>query len=83
MKFALLGADPDAFKLAAAAARSREHDLVSAHDIGDAAAAVRALAPLATIDEHWEALLGGSPCDAVIVGRGADDDVRADQLRKL
>jgi myo-inositol 2-dehydrogenase/D-chiro-inositol 1-dehydrogenase len=83
MKFALLGADPDALKLAAAAARSREHVLVSVHDAGGAAAAIRALAPRASIDEHWEALLAGSPCDAVIVGRGADDDVRADQLRKL
>ena len=83
MKFSLLGADADALKLAAAAARSHEHELVSAHDVGDAAAAIREFAPLASIDEHWEGLLSGSPCEAVIVGRGADDDARADQLRKL
>lgn len=82
MKFALLGADDDALKLAAAAARSHEHELVSAHDVGDAAAAIREFAPLATIDEHWEGLLSGAQNEAVIVGRG-DDDVRADQLRKL
>lgn len=82
MKFALLGADDDTLKLAAAAARSREHELVSAHDVGEAAAAIRQFAPRATIDEHWEGLLSGARNEAVIVGRGADD-VRADQLRKL
>lgn len=83
MKFALLGADVNALNLAAAAARSNNHELVSAHDVGEAAAAVRSFAPRATIVEHWEGLLGGSSVDAVLVGRGADDDARADQLRKL
>jgi myo-inositol 2-dehydrogenase/D-chiro-inositol 1-dehydrogenase len=83
MKFALLGADLQALQLAAAVAGSHEHELISAHDVGQAAAAVRAIAPLAPIVEHWEELLGGSQAEAVIVGRGADDDVRADQLRKL
>jgi myo-inositol 2-dehydrogenase/D-chiro-inositol 1-dehydrogenase len=83
MRFALLGADADALQLAGAAARSHEHELVSAHDVGQTAAAVRAVAPLASIVEHWEGLLGGSQAEAVIVGRGADDDARADQLRKL
>lgn len=83
MKFALLGADADALSLAAAAAHSGPHELISAHDVGDAAAAVRSMAPAATIDEHWEELLGGSAAEAVIVGRAVDDDLRADQLRKL
>ncbi|HXT57687.1 MAG TPA: hypothetical protein VN699_03590, partial [Pirellulales bacterium] len=83
MKFALLGADLQALQLAAAVAASHEHELVSAHDVGQAAAAVREIAPLAPIVEHWEGLLGGSQAEAVIVGRGADDDIRADQLRKL
>lgn len=83
MKFALLGADADALSLAAAAARSERHELVSAHDVGEAAVAVRSAAPGAAIVEHWEGLLGGSPAEAVIVGRSAEDDVRADQLRKL
>ena len=83
MKFALLGADADALKLAAAAARGPKHELVSAHDVGLAAAAIREFAPRAKIVEHWEELLSGAACEAVIVGRGADDDARADQLRKL
>lgn len=83
MKFALLGADADALKLAAAAAHSPKHELVSAHDVGSAAAAIREFAPRAAIVEHWEELLSGAACEAVIVGRGADDDARADQLRKL
>ena len=83
MKFALLGADADALNLAAAAARGPKHELVSAHDVGPAAAAIRGFAPGAAIVEHWEGLLSGAPCEAVIVGRGADDDARADQLRKL
>lgn len=83
MKFALLGADADALSLAAAAAASQQHELISAHEIGEAAEAIRRLAPLATIVDHWEGLLGGSSVDAVIVARAADDDARADQLRKL
>src|SRR6185437_13255652 len=64
MKFALLGADLQALQLAAAVAASHEHELVSAHDVGQAAAAVREIAPLAPIVEHWEGLLGGSQAEA-------------------
>jgi predicted dehydrogenase len=33
--------------------------------------------------DGWEALLDSSVVDAVVVARGADDDRRADQLRKF
>lgn len=83
MKFALLGTDPDALALALAAARSKEHQLVWAHELGEAEAAVRAAAPGVQIAEHWEGLLDGSVADVVIVSRAVDQETRGEQLRKL
>ncbi len=83
MKFALLGADSDALALALAVARSHEHQLVWAHELGEAEAAVRAAAPGVQIAEYWEGLLDGSLADVVIVARAADQEMRCEQLRKL
>ncbi|MEX0712936.1 MAG: hypothetical protein WD278_11340, partial [Pirellulales bacterium] len=83
MRLALIGSDADALEVALAAARSAGHQLVWAFDLGRHAAAVRAAAPGIQVAEHWEGLLSGAVAEAVIVGRGGDDEVRADQLRKL
>lgn len=83
MKFALLGTDPDAFALAQAVARSGQHQLVWAHELGDGEAAVRAVAPGVQVAEHWEGLLDGSLAEVVIVARAVDQELRAEQLRKL
>ena len=82
MRFALLGADPDAFDLARAVTDSGEHTLVSAHDLGQNEALARRELPGVRLAEHWEGLLAGE-VDAVIIARAADDDLRAEQLRKL
>jgi myo-inositol 2-dehydrogenase/D-chiro-inositol 1-dehydrogenase len=82
MRFALLGTDPDAISLGCAVARDPRHSLVwidagvPSSDLVDVASAARR-------DGAWETLLTGSVADAVIVGRGPDGEVRADQLRKL
>ena len=69
------------------------HQLIAAYDVGSHAADVRAFAPNARIGDDWESLLLGTQVDCVIVGRGmagtsastgiADDERRAEQLRKL
>src|SRR5580704_14685103 len=83
MRFARLGIDADALELAAYVAHSRQHELVWAGEVGPAIAQVRGLAPAVEIDTYWESLLTRSTADAVIVARGADDELRAEQLRKL
>jgi len=82
MKLALLGADHDALSLARAAIRDPRHDLVWI-DAGIPPSALSDVAPAARRSESWETLLTGTVADAVIVGRGPDGEVRADQLRKL
>ena len=83
MKFALLGNDPNALALALAVARSHEHQLVWAHELGDAEATVRAAAPGVQIAEHWEGLLDGTLANVVIVARAVNQETRGEQLRKL
>ncbi|HVU86658.1 MAG TPA: hypothetical protein VHD36_05020 [Pirellulales bacterium] len=83
MKFALLGMDADALELAQGVAASREHVLASACDVAGAEDQLRALAPRVQFVEFWEALLASDMADAVIVSRGTDPELRAEQLRKL
>jgi myo-inositol 2-dehydrogenase/D-chiro-inositol 1-dehydrogenase len=83
MKFALLGCDPDTLDLALAVARSDEHELSWAHDLGPHEPAVRSASPGLLLAEHWEDLLGGSAADVVIVSRAGDQELRTEQLRKL
>lgn len=83
MKFALLGADDDALAIARFVAESPRHDLVWACELGPAAETVRSFAPGVQLAPYWEALVDGTVADAGIVARGANDDERAEQLRKL
>jgi myo-inositol 2-dehydrogenase/D-chiro-inositol 1-dehydrogenase len=83
LRFALLGADADALLVARVIARRREHEIVWHDSHGDARHQVAEFAPLATVGDHWESLLAGDVADAAIVGRAANEEVRADQLRKL
>ena len=83
MNYALIGCDSDTLELALAIARSNEHRLVWAYDLGDFSPAIRAASPGILMAEHWEGLLAGAGADAVIVSRSPDQESRADQLRKL
>ena len=93
MKLALLGVDEELLNLVRGTVDGSEYELVAAFDYGPHAANIRAIAPAARVGEDWESLLLGSLADVVIVGRGqaglsdetgiADDERRADQLRKL
>jgi hypothetical protein len=93
MKLALLGADDDSLRLVRWAVASGEHTLVAAVDSRPRTNEIKAIAPHIRFDEQWESLLVGSTADAVIVGRAAagmaeqtgiaDDERRAEQLRKL
>lgn len=83
MNFALLGCDHDTLQLATAIAHESAHAVVWAHDLADHEAALRAAAPGLLVAEHWEGLLGGTIADAVLVSRSADQELRAEQLRKL
>lgn len=87
IRVALLGADESTPPLVSALTASSRFELVAhcevdPHDgtFDDATAA--ALAQVRRL-EIWEALLDTQQCDAVIVARAADEDRRAEQLRKL
>lgn len=92
MRIALLGADEDTLRLAAAAIADG-HTLSAAAESGAFAAEVRRLAPLLEPNAPWENLLAGSPAEVVLVGvtlpgRAKDDprsaeDIRSEQLRRL
>ncbi len=83
MKFALLGHDPQAIRLARAATRP-PHELVWIGQQSPSTAELLALAPDAVVDDsEWEALLAGQIADAVILGRGADETIVRERLRLL
>ncbi len=93
MRLALLGVDDEALELVRWAVLADGHELVAAYDVGSRGADVTAIAPGAALADNWESLVLGTQVDAVIVARGqaglahqtgfADDERRADQLRKL
>ena len=87
MKLALLGCDPDALQLVRYVARDPAHQLVGVFEADDFRADLQRLAPAAAWGGEWESLLASTDVEAVIVARnerpGPNDDVRADQLRKL
>jgi len=83
MKLALLGADDDVMALVRALAARHKLEIVAAYQSGAWSAELEGLAPDARLGDEWESLLLGNVADAVIVGRGAREDERADQLRKL
>ena len=83
MKFALLGADPDALELVRMLVGRGEHELVWVCEAEAFGGQLRGLAPHAARDDHWESLLHGGIAEVVVVARGDDEPLRADQLRKL
>lgn len=82
MRFGLLGADEDAMRLCAAATEHPEHEFTVAYD---SAAFTEELMREGVVvrDGSWEDLLHAPECDAVVVGRGSNEELRAEQLRKL
>jgi len=84
VRFAILGVDAETIELAHAA-RHRGHALVAGCEVSPAVADDwAALAPAARRTDDWEAALDGQDdIDAAIIGRGANDETRADQLRLL
>jgi predicted dehydrogenase len=83
MKLALLGADPAMLSVARLAAEQGDHQLVAAFEAGPAAEYLRQLWPQVQLRDDWEYLLSPVAVEAVLVGRAADEETRADQLRKL
>ena len=87
IRVALLGADETTRPIAAAIAGNSRFPLAGVCEWEDLAAADEFALPPALARarrfDGWEALLDSSVVDAVVVARGADDDRRADQLRKL
>src|SRR5687767_5809735 len=93
MRLALLGIDDEALELVRWGVLAEGHQLVAAYDVGSRGEDIAAIAPDAALNEDWESLVLGTRADAVIVARGhaglagqtgiADDERRADQLRKL
>ncbi len=82
MKFALLGADPAMLSVARAAAEAG-YGMSLAIECAAAADYLRALFPEIQFRDDWESLLAPGTVDGVLVARGANEDLRADQLRKL
>lgn len=88
MKLALLGADEATLEIARCAIQLH-HELVllAEHDLAgtplELAARVREALPGRLPEVPWESLLYDRKVDAVIVARGPDQDLRADELRKL
>ncbi len=92
MKIALLGADDDALALVRWAIDHEDAELIAAYEAQHAAGPLRGIAPGVALRDDWESLLAAGP-DLVIVSAApmdgdqpdgvADDERRADQLRKL
>jgi hypothetical protein len=83
MKFALLGVDEDVWHLAQAIVARGEHEIAAIYEPGDYARELFRLARNAQTADHWETLALEGVVDVVIVGRGAPEEVRIDQLKKL
>src|SRR5688572_27695584 len=83
MKLALLGADPAMLSVARAAAEGGKHSLVWAVEASAATGYLRGLWPQIELREDWESLLSPGAVDGVLVARAKDEDLRAEQLRKL
>ncbi len=84
MKLAFVGLDDQTLAVARAAVASGRHTVASAADLSaEKLAELAAVSGAAPAETHWELLLTGSAVDAVIVAAAEDQEVRADQLRKL
>lgn len=88
IRIALLGVDAQTLALARAADAGRRFELAGACDVescpdeGVAGALLAGFPRLRQFD-GWETLLTGQQADVVIVARSTNDDLRAEQLRKL
>ncbi|MBX9791157.1 MAG: hypothetical protein K2Y37_19735 [Pirellulales bacterium] len=83
MRIALIGLSDETLPLVRAVAARRDLSLAWATELGTHRVELTRLAPRATFDEPWEGLLGGASADLVIVSRSPDEELRAEQLRKL
>jgi predicted dehydrogenase len=83
MRIALLGLSEETLPLARAIIARPDLPLAWASELGEHRADIARLAPLTTLDEPWETLIAGALADLVIVSRGPDEELRAEQLRKL
>ena len=84
MKLALLGLDDTTLAIARAALRDGRDEVALVCDLR--VESVRRLAAEAGVSAEtadWESLLYGSRVDAVVVARAEDQELRAEQLRKL
>jgi len=87
IRVAFLGADETTFELLRAVLESSRYELagiceIDPAEMSGAGGLVPLLAKLRTFSS-WEMLLETGQLDAVIVARGADADLRTEQLRKL
>ncbi len=89
MKLALLGIDDWTLAIVRRALETGLHEVVllTEEDLTgrepDSMRQLRAMLPPRTPEIAWETMLHDRPADAVIVARAADQDLRAEQLRKL
>lgn len=83
MKLALLGADPAMLSVASAAAEDGGHQMVAGCQVGAAADYLHEFWPRLPIRDDWEFLLSPGAVDGILVARSADEEQRAEQMRKL
>ncbi len=85
MKLAILGGDRQTLSIARTIAADDRDQLVACveTEAGPLAANFAALRLPGGPLDHWEALLDSTRVDAVVVGYDADEDRRAEQLRKF
>jgi len=83
MQFALLGLD-DSTRLLAAASAADPRALVAAYEVDPSQRAwLTERFPFARFGENWDELLSLGNDVVVLVSRGSNEDLRAEQLRKL
>ena len=83
MKIALLGVDAEMLAVARALLQTGRHQIAGLYSDEHEAAAVASLAFQVPISSSWESLLTGQVADLVLVACAADEDILANQLRKL
>ncbi len=83
MKIALLGVDPDVRELAEYLVHSTQHRVVTAVGAGPAMEFLQGIEPAVRFERDWEGLIAAEEIDAILVGRGEDQELHDEQLRKL
>ena len=86
MQFALLSADEDAIQLATTLSRMTNHRMMAAYGCEPFSDQLSTIGiPMSSQLEldDWVRLQHEPDCDAAIVGRAADEEARAEHLRKL